>query len=141
MQIDLERIWCWGSNSNGQLGIGNTTDHDSPVVVFIPGDAAINCVQNAPQCMDFTVIDFDCHIVFGAIYIVLFFLSRFNHNVRLDTEHFLCAKSTLNVSKSIHLRYLVHLKRSVPHVRRADRRRPLMLGCKQPWPAGHRKHY
>ena len=26
-------VWCWGSNGNGQLGIGNTTDQHSPVAV------------------------------------------------------------------------------------------------------------
>ena len=26
-------LWCWGRNSNGQLGIGNATDQPSPVRV------------------------------------------------------------------------------------------------------------
>ena len=28
-------VWCWGSNSNGQLGIGSTTDQHSPVAVSL----------------------------------------------------------------------------------------------------------
>ena len=29
-------LWCWGDNSNGQLGIGSTEQQQSPVAVKIP---------------------------------------------------------------------------------------------------------
>ncbi len=32
-------LWCWGINGNGQLGIGNHTDHDRPRQVTTPAAA------------------------------------------------------------------------------------------------------
>lgn len=35
-------LWCWGRNSDGQLGIGSTDDQNSPVVVKLDAGSACN---------------------------------------------------------------------------------------------------
>jgi len=38
-------VWCWGQNTNGKLGIGNTTDQPLPVQVLGPGGTGV--LENA----------------------------------------------------------------------------------------------
>ena len=39
-------VWCWGSNSNGQLGIESTADQHSPVAVMEMG---VKTIENNPH--------------------------------------------------------------------------------------------
>jgi alpha-tubulin suppressor-like RCC1 family protein len=46
------QAYCWGGNSNGQLGIGSTTSSASPVAVSQPGGVTFTSIkaQNAGMC-------------------------------------------------------------------------------------------
>ena len=56
-----ESLWCWGSNSEGQLGLGNTTDQSSPARV---GSAtnwrSVSAGNNATTCAVNTSNDIFC---------------------------------------------------------------------------------
>ena len=40
-------LHCWGQNSNGQLGLGNTTDQSSPVAVAFPNAGTVEKVADS----------------------------------------------------------------------------------------------
>ena len=47
---DAGEVWCWGSNSGGQLGQGNTNPYTSPVKVSLPAAATMVSVGNSHAC-------------------------------------------------------------------------------------------
>lgn len=44
------KLYCWGNNSRGQLGIGNRTSKNTPQLVFFNGEAEMVSASDAGTC-------------------------------------------------------------------------------------------
>lgn len=51
------RVYCAGNNSKGQLGIGNTTNQNSPQKFAIPGDKAVKDIEVGNQTVCALTVD------------------------------------------------------------------------------------
>jgi alpha-tubulin suppressor-like RCC1 family protein len=47
--VTVSVLYCWGSNTNGELGTGNTTEYHSSQKVSLNGDNRITAVSAGPQ--------------------------------------------------------------------------------------------
>lgn len=44
------QVWCWGQNTNGQLGNGTTLDQPRPVTFFVPGAVRALALGGSHSC-------------------------------------------------------------------------------------------
>lgn len=110
-------IWCWGGNTNGQLGIGNTTDAYFPKLV--PGILSMRSrptptnhptltppttSSNLSTAMILVIILSICLVIFSIVVIIWFIKCYQSNEVTVNRMHLYentkTNKSSLEISRS-----------------------------------------
>ncbi|HSZ30297.1 MAG TPA: hypothetical protein VK784_11175, partial [Pseudonocardiaceae bacterium] len=119
-------LWCWGYNSDGQLGIGSHTSQDLPQQVTTPASTGWTSVTAG----DFHTCATRTHAVW---------CWGLNQSGQLGIGNKLQPGPATTRHRARH-KWLDprHLRRR-PHLRHSHRAHPLVLGRERKWPARHRR--